>query len=94
MFVGDDTIEDGIFYSGLKNTDFAARRQMEIFHNFFTANGRLEIADAVTLLQIHKFLTHELEVIEKALLTLLVLAGDVSLTQQHQVVNIIACLKE
>ena len=41
-------------------------------------------------MQINQFLAHHLEIIQKALLAHLVLAGDISLAERHQVVDVIA----
>ena len=94
MFVGDISVEDGILDVSLQCTDFAAGREAEDFHDFLAGDGGLELADAVALLQVDEFLTHQLEVVEEALLALGILRGDVRFAEQHQVVNVVARLEE
>ena len=63
---------------------------MEYLHNLITIDAWLEKSLVITFLQINQFLAHHLEIIQKALLAHLVLAGDISLAERHQVVDVIA----
>ena len=94
MLVGHLAVENGVLEGRFQRTDFAARLEVEKTHDFVAVDGRLEVAYAVFLLNVHQFLAYDAEVLEKILLALLVLAGDVGLAQRHEVVDVVASLEE
>ena len=90
VLIGYDTIQNSILDGALQAADFPAWLQVEDFHNLGAIHRWLEITDAVFLLKVFQFLTHQLEVVEKTLFAHFIFRSDVCLTQQHQVVNVIA----
>jgi hypothetical protein len=93
VFVGYYAVEDGVLDGRLEDADVAARRESEKRHYLIAGDGWLEVAYAVALLEVNKFLAYELEVVEEALLALLVAARDVGLAEQHEVVDVVAGLE-
>lgn len=67
VLIGYDTIQNSILDGALQAADFPAWLQVEDFHNLGTIHRWLEITDAVFLLKVFQFLTHQLEVVEKTL---------------------------
>lgn len=94
MVIGDYAVEDGVFESHLEDAYFLAGREAEAFHDFYTVNGGLEVADAVFLLDIYEFFTNELVVLTETFLTLFILARDVGLAKKHEVVNVVSGVKK
>ena len=94
VLVGNNAVEDGVLDRFLEDADFTRRSEAVASHDLVAVDGRLEVADAVALLEVDELLTHELEIVEESLLALLVLRRDVSLAQEHQVVDVVAGLEE
>ena len=94
VVIGNDAVQYGILDSAFQRAHLPAGRQIECFHNLLTADRRLEVTDAVALLQVLQLLAHQLEVVQEALLTLHVLGSDIGLAQGHKVVYVIARLKQ
>lgn len=94
VFVGDDAIEDGIFDGGLEDADFTAWGEVEGGHDLLTHDGGLEIADTITLFEFDHLLADEFVVGAITADFLLVFGGDVGIAKEHEVVDIVACLKE
>ena len=94
VFVGDDTIEDSIFDGHLDGANLSARRKVKRLHDLLAHDGWLEIANAVTFFKFHHLLPYELVVGAESAHFLLVFGGDVGITENHEVVDIIACLKK
>ena len=67
---------------------------MESLHDVVARDGRLEVADTVFFLDINEFLPDDFEILQKILLAQLVLARDVGLAKEHQVVDVVARLEE
>ena len=67
---------------------------MESLHDVVARDGRLEVADTVFFLDINEFLAHDFEILQEILFALLVLARDVGLAKEHQVVDVVASLEE
>lgn len=67
---------------------------MEPFHQFVSIDGGLEVAYAVFLFEGHQFLSDGLKVLQEITLTHFVFAGNVGFAQKHQVVNVVARLKQ
>ena len=63
-------------------------------HDFRSVYRRLEVPNTVFLFQILQFLAHQLEIVQEALLAGFVLRGDVGLAEHHQVVDVVAGLKQ
>ena len=80
MFIGNYSIKYGILDSRLEFTHYRGRSQTECVHYLQTVNRRLEIANTVTLLKVHHFLTYQLEVLKMTLFLEFVLGGDIGLT--------------
>ena len=94
VFIGNNTIEDGVLDSHLDGAHFSARGEVERLHNLFAHDGWLEIADAVAFFEFHHLLPYELVVGAESAHFLLVFGRDVGITENHEVVDIIACLKK
>ena len=63
-------------------------------HDFLARDGVGPGAIVVAGLQVGQFLAHELEVVEELALALGVFAGDVGFAEEHEVVDVGACLEE
>ena len=63
---------------------------MEEFHDLVAVDDGLQQAFVVLLLQVGEFLTHHTEILEEHLFLHLVLAGDIGLAEQHQIVDVVA----
>ena len=85
-----DCLFDGIFYI----SDGFAGWELECFHDFFSADRRLEIPDGILLFNLFQFLAHDLEVCQKAAYFLLIFGGDVRFCESHQVVDIVTRIKK
>ena len=62
---------------------------MEHLHNLVTINHRLQQAHVVLLLQVGQLFAHHAEVLKEHFFAHLVLRGDISLAQGHQVLDIL-----
>ena len=94
MLVGYDAVKDGILQCGLQFADFAAGWECKALHDFFAVHGRLEVTDAILLLNLFQFLTYKAEVLQEVAFLHLVAARDVGLAQAHEVVDVVARLKK
>ena len=94
MLIGYDSVQDGILYGGLELSHHCCGLKPECTHYLQTVNRGLEITYAVTLLQVHHLAAYQLEVLQMTLFFLLVLGGDIGLTQCHKVIYVIACIKQ
>ena len=81
MFIGNDTIENGILHRTFQLPHKSTRGKAEDAHNLLTVDRRLEVTYAVLLLYILQFLPHNSEIIQELLLAHLVLGGDICLAQ-------------
>ena len=94
ILVADDAVEDSVLDGILDIAHGARRREAEGLHDFLAIDGRLEVAHTVLLLDVHQFAFYQVEILAEALHLVLVLARDVGLAQRHQVVDIVARVKE
>ena len=94
VFVGDNAIEDSVFDAFLQRTDGARGREAEGTHDFLARDGGLEIPHAVFLFYLSEFRADEAEVLEEAADFVGVLARDVGLAEEHQVVDVVARIEE
>ena len=69
VFIGYHSIQNSIFNGAFQSSYLLAGFQIESFHDFFSTDRWLEIANAVALFKILQFLTHQLEIIKKTLQT-------------------------
>ena len=94
VFVGDRTVEDSVLDSVLDEPYLAARREGEGIHDELARDGRLEVADAILLLDVDELLTNDLVVVEVLAYALRVLARDVGFDEEYEVVDIVSRLEE
>ena len=65
---------------------------MEEFHDLIAVDDWLQQAHIVLGFQVGQFLAHHTEVLKEEFLTHFVLRRDVSLTECHQVVDVLTCI--
>ena len=94
MLVWNGTIQNGILDRAFQTSDFTARLQIEYLHDFGSVYGRLEVPDTVFFFQIFQLLSHQLEIIQEALLAGFVFGSNVCFAKHHQVVDVITGFEE
>ena len=94
VLVGNLAVEDAVLEFGFQHAHLAAGRQAKEVHDFFAVDGRLEVADAVLLLDVLELDANEFEIVEEVALLRFVAAGDVRFAESHEVVNVVARFEE
>lgn len=94
VLVGDSALEDGLLDGVLDEPHLSAGAEGKGLHDQFARDGRLEVAYPVLLLDIGELLPNEAIVVEVLTHLLRVLAGDVGLHQEHEVVDVVPRLEE
>ena len=94
VIVGDETVEDSVFDGRLEFADQRTGFETEHLHDLVTHDRRLEITDAVTLLEFDHLKHDEFVVVVETLDFVGVTRGDVGVAENHQIAYIVACLKQ
>ena len=94
VVVGNDAVEDGVLDGRLEFADQRTGFETEHLHDLVTHDRRLEVTDAVTLLEFDHLTHDEFVVVVETLDFVGVTRGDVGVAEDHQIAYIVACLKQ
>ena len=92
--VFDFSVEDGILDVGFEDAHLLALGEAKHLHDLMAVDARLEQTLVVLLLECLYLLPDDAEIVEEALLSRHVLAGDVRLAKKHQLVDIVLSVIE